>query len=69
MSEELDVETKTKAREKEIAKAIKLIGWMGVSDRLKTEGDRKIFNELQEKQNAPFRRDDDRILKKAGISF
>ena len=69
MSKELDTESKTQARLKEIVKAIKLIGWMSVSDRLKTEGDRKIFNELQEKQNASFRRDDDRMLKKAGITL
>lgn len=59
----------TKAREKEIRKAIKLIGWIGVSERLKTKEDKEIFAKLGEKFSASAKAEEDRELKKAGISF
>ena len=56
-------------REKEIRKAIKLIGWVAVSERIKTEEDQKIFTELGKKFEASTKAAANRELKKAGISF
>lgn len=58
-----------KQREKEIAKAIKKVGWMAVSLRIKTEEDRKIYDKLSKEFITRHAVEEDKILKKAGISF
>ena len=59
----------TKKREKEIVKAIKQVGWLGVSSRIKTKEDMEIYHKLQKDFMSRVFAEDDEKLKKAGISF
>lgn len=56
-------------RVKEIRKAIKLVGWLVVSDRIKGVEDRAIFNELKDEFQRKRKADEDKILKRHKIKF
>lgn len=56
-------------RTKEIRKAIELLGWLEVSDRIRRPEDRTILNELREKRDAELKASADKILEKNKIKF
>jgi len=58
-----------KMRTKEIQKAIKLLGWLAVSERIRTPEDRAIFGLLSQEYNAERRVIEDERLKKHHIIF
>ncbi len=58
-----------KMRTKEIQKAIKLLGWLAVSERIRTPEDRAIFGLLSQEFNAEQRAIEDARLKKHHITF
>jgi len=61
--------TNREGRKKEIAKAIKLIGWYKTRRKIKATEDLEIFNELITEFDAIAEAEEDKRLKKAGISF
>ena len=56
-------------RVKQIQKAMKLLGWLEVSDRISSPEDRVIFNKLREECIDRLKAKDDAILKKNKITF
>ncbi len=58
-----------KTRKEEIKKAIKLIGWCETWDMLKTEEDKKLYNELGVEHDIISKERIDSILKKNKISL
>lgn len=56
-------------RVKEIRKAIALLGWPEVSERIRSPEDRAIFNELLEEFNASVKAEGDKTLEKHHIKF
>jgi hypothetical protein len=58
-----------RTRREEIAKAVELLGWSAISERIKTAEDRKIFNELFKESIKKNINRVDAILKKHNLSF
>jgi len=56
-------------RDKEIRKAIRLLGWIAVSERIRNSEDREIFDELGQEFQAGNKAKGDRILEKHNIKF
>lgn len=51
----------TKTREDEIRESIKLIGWLGTSERITTKEDKEIFNHLSEEEDKKSKAKQDNI--------
>jgi hypothetical protein len=56
-------------KEKEMRKAIELIGFGGVYERIKTPEDKVLCEKISAEFRAKHKANDDKRLKRAGISF
>lgn len=61
--------TDREKRKAEIAKAIQLVGWVNIFERIKTNEDGDLFRELQKEYHIKKADVIDKQLKDAGISF
>jgi len=58
-----------KNRREQIKKSIRLIGWYATKARIQSEEDRKLFNEIEVEYDTFYKAEENKKLRKAGISF